>query len=159
MGSPGPPLEGPPASVVQFPPPELALYPAASNIYGEGNQAGIANGTTAVVAVVQLAGANVGVVNSLIIFGNNVTAALVATWTFRVNGSGLPGSTRRLPSQTSSFGAISWGPDEVLFRLPQGAILDVLISVTAGGPAELGAQFSGWEYPLTIQDRFGSVWE
>jgi len=118
---------GPPASPaqaltsgVQFPPPDLVVYPSGSDLYAEGTSLAIANGTSGTVATFALGQANVGVINSWIIYGNNLTAALVATWQLIINGSTPAGGTRRVPPQTSAFGAIAWGPTEILFRLPVG---------------------------------------
>lgn len=155
---PAAPSSAPLTSSVQFPPPELAAYPSASMVYGDGS-ATIANGASAAVGAIRLSEANVGVINSLIIYGVNIVLGLVASWVLRVNEAGVAGGRRVLPPQTAAAASIAWGPSEVLWRIPQGALVDIFITVTAGGPAELGASFSGWEYPVPIGDRFSAVWE
>lgn len=144
--------------VVQVPPPELALYPEAQSIYDDGSSAGLANGTSTVIASIQLTAANVGVINSFIIYGVNVVAGLIATWTVRVNTVPLTGASRTLPQQTAAAASIAWGPDEILWRIEQGALIDVLVSVVAGGPAELGAQIAGWQHPTPTRDRYAHAW-
>lgn len=150
-------LPPPPQTVVQIPPPELAMYPSSLSVYAEGN-ATIANGANATPVDFALPAGQVGVINSWILYGVNLVVGLVATWELRFNGSVVRGGTRTINPQNAASGAIGWGPDEILFRIPNAGQVQVVISVTAGGPMQLGTQVSGWQYPENLDDRFSDAW-
>lgn len=149
---------GPVDAIVQVPPPELAVYPGAQLLYAAEDSAAIANGTNVVVCELEVPPGNVAVINSYIIFGVNLVVGLDATFTLEVNGGPVMGGRRRLPPQNAAAASIAWGPGEVLWRIPDGARIAVRIAVAAGGPADLGAQLGGWQYPTTIADRYGAAW-
>jgi hypothetical protein len=156
-GVSGRPEPAPPATFIQIPPPELAMYPAATSLYGEGD-ATIANGASSTVVTLQLPNGQVGVINSWIIYGVNLVTGLDAAFELLISGAVVPGGRRAIPPQNAAAGSIGWGPDEILFRIPDGGTVEVRISVTAGGPLQLGAQVSGWQYPGVVGDRFSAPW-
>jgi len=148
----------PAQTIITLPPPELVLFPGGQMIYGEG-RATVANSATAVLATIQLPEATVAVINSLIIGGVNVVTGLVATWAVRENEAPIPGLTRSLPPQNAAAAFVGWGPDEILARIGAGSRIDLLVSVTAGGPVDVTGQLSGWQYPATTRDRYAASWE
>jgi len=159
-----PPPAGPagqlprPASV-QIPPPELVVYPEAQNLAQSGTATGLATGATSVLASFQLGQGQVAVVNTLVISAVNLTTAQDIAYALRVAGSPVPGfAPRRIPPQNSAFGVIGWGPQEMLVWVPEGALIELVATVLAGGPADPSGQFSGWEYPRTLREQYRPAW-
>lgn len=144
----GPPLPPPaPAQLIGFPkdyfPPD-----GATDFNPSGFQA---NQTVAMGAVVvasyQLPPNDAGVIRSIVLGAGNWDAAAAGTWAILVNGAAAPGwGSLTIFPQPAAFVSVGYGPDETRVQLPAGALVQLVTSLTAGGPYNMAFTVHGWHW-------------
>jgi hypothetical protein len=129
-------------------PPEFLQFPGSVpfNRTGSAQTAG-PNGKWAVPASIgmQVPPNNIGVVNSLEVGINNMTLATNIVFALRINRQPVQGfdSITLIPRVAAYVGSV-FAPIYVL--IPQGAFVDVMITVVDNATYLVGASFYGWYY-------------
>lgn len=147
------------AITVSLPTPDEVQYPQAEAFYLAGN-ANVALGVPTPLASFQIPVGMVGIGRSVVLSVVNLTTADVVDFWIRANTAPVAGwDARRIPSANASSAIVTYGPDETWPRFPQGGLVQVGVTVQAGGPVAAEMQLAGWYYPQTLAARFRAAWE
>jgi hypothetical protein len=115
--------------------------------------AGVGQTATSAALRFQVPSGQVGWLQQAAIYALTPTAATLVQWTIRINGGPVPGfDNLQLPPGIANFVLI--GFDDMRVRIPNGALVDVLITnLGAGGPWTVGGSLSGWYHPDVAEKR------
>lgn len=144
-GSPAPPPMG---STRQVVPPHVYRPPGAIDFVTEFQQTGRnAGNTPAVPAALSTAVPpnNVAFLRSITLACNNMLTSTDLRFRFRQNGAPIQGwgQLTMFPRAAASV-TITYGPEEVLIPIGDGATISVEWEVLDGGTYQLGVNYHGW---------------
>lgn len=98
----------------------------------------------------------VGIIRSLEFDINAVTVTTVVSWSLLFNESPVPGwdNINLFPRAASSI-AVSYGPEETFIWVPDGALIQIQVTVTDAASYLIGALFHGWHFSKSIAAEYG----
>ncbi len=141
-----------------MPPPWIYSPKEAQYIYREGRVSLTGPNVTSVPAslVFNIPRNNVGVIREINLNINDMVAATVVTWSLRFNDGPVQGfdNLTLFPRIAASVSA-TFPPESTLINAPDGAKIDIQITLVSATSHLIGATFRGWFYSKEVAYRYG----
>lgn len=156
MDGAGAPFSSPPPA-----PAQLIKYPRdyfPRDGCTDFNPSGFQNNQTVAMGAVVLASYQVpsseaGVIRSIVLGAGNWDAAAAGTWAVLINGAAPAGwGALTIFPQPAAFVSVGYGPDETRITVPAGALVQLVTTLTAGGPYNMAMTVHGWHWSAQEQD-------
>lgn len=152
---------GPLSAIAALLSPDQFQPAGATPVYAQATAAvaGPASWVVPAAIVTRLPSGSIGVIKDFGITITNMLVTSAVTWQLRVNGqpvSGGPGSVT-IAARAAAYVEATPFNFSLTVRVPEGAQLDVMITVADAGAYVVGAYYVGWFYPRRYAEQYDRI--